>query len=84
MPTRKIYVIYDNTRYYRAKIVTEYLATPRINYMFLMIYSLKLNLVEMKQEVLSNHYRQRFIKFKGCYFDFLGNFNIIAVLFPNS
>lgn len=83
LPNKKIYVICDNARYYRAKIVTDYLSTSRIKLVFLPPYCPHLNLIErlwrfLKQRVLSNRYRQRFIEFKQSCFDFLDNLNDYA------
>ena len=83
VPHKKIYVICDNARYYRAKIVTEYLTRSRIKLVFLPAYCPHLNLIErlwrfLKQGILSNRYRQRFIEFKQSCFDFLDNLNDYA------
>ena len=83
VPHKKIYVICDNARYYRAKIVTEYLATSRIKLVFLPPYCPHLNLIErlwrfLNQRVLSNRYRQRFSEFKRSCFDFLDNLHDYA------
>jgi transposase len=65
----KIYVICDNARYYRAKLVKEYLAESTIELIFLPAYSPNLNLIErywkfFKKKVLYNRYYATFEEFK--------------------
>ena len=44
---KKITVILDNARYYRSKVVAEYLRHSRIELVFLPPYSPNLNLIEL-------------------------------------
>jgi transposase len=66
---KNIPVIADNARYYRAKIVTEYLQTSRIQLIFLPPYAPNLNLIErywkfFKKKVLYGTYYETFDRFK--------------------
>lgn len=71
----KIYVIADNARYYRARKVTEFLETSKIEILFLPPYSPNLNLIErfwkfFKKKVLYNTYYDTYDKFRKACFDF--------------
>ena len=73
-----IYIIADNARCYRAKIVSEYLKTSRIQFKFLPPYSPNLNLIErlwkfMKKEVINSCYYQEYDIFKKKVMDFFEN-----------
>lgn len=62
---RTITIICDNARYYRAKLVTEYLEHSRIRLEFLPAYCPNLNLIErfwkfFKRQVLYNRYYETF------------------------
>jgi transposase len=64
-----IYVICDNARYYRSKLVGQFLETSKIQLIFLPSYSPNLNLIErlwkfMKKKVLYNKYYEKFDVFK--------------------
>ena len=65
-----LYVIADNARYYRSKLVAEYLEkNHRIQLIFLPPYSPNLNLIERlwkfyKKEILYDKYYETFEKFK--------------------
>jgi transposase len=64
----KIIVYCDNARYYRAKAVTEYLETSRIEVIFLPSYSPNLNVIErlwkfFERQVPYNHYYKHFDQF---------------------
>ena len=64
-----IYVICDNARYYRSKLVGQFLAISRVKLLFLPSYSPNLNLIErlwkfMKKQVLYNKYYEKFDTFK--------------------
>jgi len=64
-----IYIICDNARYYRSKMVNEYLESSRIELIFLPPYSPNLNLIErywkfFKKKVLYNQYYETFAEFK--------------------
>ena len=64
----KIYVIADNARYYRSKLVSDYLAGSKIELIFLPAYSPNLNLIErfwkfFKKKVLYNKFYETYDKF---------------------
>ena len=64
-----IYIICDNARYYRSKMVNEYLESSKIELIFLPPYSPNLNLIErywkfFKKKVLYNQYYETFDEFK--------------------
>jgi transposase len=66
---RTITIICDNARYYRAKLVTEYLEHSRIRLEFLPAYCPNLNLIErfwkfVKRQVLYNRYHETFDDYK--------------------
>jgi len=80
--TGTIYVIEDNARYYRAKIVTEWLEQPsrRIKVIFLPPYAPNLNLIErlwkfMHKKVLHNQYYDTYDKFKQAIYQFFNDIN---------
>ncbi len=65
----KIHVIFDNAAYYRAKILKAYLATSKIEILYLPPYSPNLNLIErlwkfFRKTVLYNRYYEKFKDFK--------------------
>jgi len=65
----KIYVIADNARYYKCKIVDKYLKSSKIEFIFLPPYSPNLNLIErlwkhFRKIVLYNKYYKTFEEFK--------------------
>ena len=65
----KIYLIADNARYYRSKLVNKYLENSKIELMFLPAYSPNLNLIErlwkhFRKIVLYNKYYKSFDEFK--------------------
>lgn len=71
----KIHLFSDNARYYRNKVVTEYLKTSRIKLHFLPPYSPNLNPIErlwkwMKERVIYNTYYKEFEDFKSAIFGF--------------
>ena len=64
-----IYIICDNARYYRSKIVKEYLSNSTIELIFLPPYAPNLNLIErywkfFKKKVLYGRYYETFALFK--------------------
>lgn len=64
----KIYIIADNARYYRSKMVRGYLSRSKIEVIFLPAYSPNLNLIErfwkyFKKKVLNNQYYSTFEQF---------------------
>ncbi len=65
---KKIYIIADNARYYRSKIVKEFLESSRIKVIFLPPYSPNLNLIErlwkyFRKVVMNNQYYQTLAEF---------------------
>ena len=65
----KITVICDNARYYRSKLVRDFLENSRIEIMFLPPYAPNLNLIErywkyFKKIILYNRYYETFNEFK--------------------
>lgn len=73
-----IYVICDNARYYRSKLVSQFLETSKIQLVFLPSYSPNLNLIErlwkfMKKQVLYNKYYEKFDTFKQTTLGFFEN-----------
>jgi transposase len=73
-----IYVICDNARYYRSKLVGTFLQTSKIQLVFLPSYSPNLNLIErlwkfMKKQVLYNKYYEKFDTFKQTTLGFFEN-----------
>ena len=80
---KKITVILDNARYYRSKVVAEYLQNSRIELLFLPPYSPNLNLIErfwkfFKKQVLYNQYYETFSQFKSAcegFFDDLESYH---------
>lgn len=73
-----IYVICDNARYYRSKLVQAFLETAKIKLIFLPPYSPNLNLIErlwkyFRKQVLYNRYYQRFEDFKTACLTFFAN-----------
>ena len=73
----KINIIADNARYYRSKLVSEYLKkNKRIQLIFLPPYSPNLNLIErlwkfFKRKITYNKYYERFALFKEKCLEFL-------------
>ncbi len=73
-----IYVIADNTKYYRLPEVNNYLAKSKIKLIFLPPYSPNLNLIErvwklFKDKVIRGKYYERFDKFKSAVHGFFEN-----------
>lgn len=73
-----IYVVCDNAKYYRSKLVTQFLETSRVKLVFLPPYSPNLNLIErlwkfMKKKVLYNQYYEKFDEFKEATLGFFEN-----------
>lgn len=74
----RIYVICDNARYYKAKLVKAYLETSRIKLIFLPPYAPNLNLIErlwkfFKKKTLYNRYLATFAEFKSVCEEFFAN-----------
>ena len=77
----KIYMITDNASYYHSESVKEYLATSKVEFVYLPPYSPNLNLIErlwkfFHKEVLYNSYYEHFIEFKEAAFMFFKNLKI--------
>lgn len=73
-----IFVIADNARYYRSKIVREFLDTSRIQIVHLPPYAPNLNLIErlwkfFHKNILYNRYFETFQQFKQQSLDFLSD-----------
>nr|WP_281200886.1 transposase [Nitrosomonas mobilis] len=65
----RIHIICDNTRYYHARLVKEYLANSKIELVFLSPYASNLNLIKrfwkfFKKTVLYGRYYETFCQFK--------------------
>ena len=66
---KTIYVIVDNARYYRSRLLKEYTGDTKIKLIFLPPYSPNLNLIErywkfFKKQVLNNRYYETFEQFR--------------------
>ncbi len=78
-PKGKLFVIADNARYYRSKLVAEYVEkNERIKLLFLPSYSPNLNLIERlwkfyKKEILYDSYYEKFVDFKNTTISFFEN-----------
>ena len=64
----KIYLICDNARYYKTKLLREYLQTSKVEMFYLPSYSPNLNLIErlwrlMKKTILYNQYYDSYQSF---------------------
>ncbi len=73
-----IYVIADNARYYRNRVVQEYIESSRIELIFLPPYSPNLNLIErlwkyFRKKILYNKYYETFSEFKEHAMAFFAN-----------
>jgi transposase len=74
----RIYVIADNARYYRSRLVKTYLKRSRIKLKFLPPYAPNLNLIErlwkyFRKKVLYNRYYGSFAEFKRACLGFFAN-----------
>ena len=75
---RKIHIFFANARYYKNKLVENFLKNSKIKAHFLPPYSPNLNPIEqlwkwMKERVLYNTYYQEFGDFKNAIFGLLEN-----------
>lgn len=75
---QNIHIIADNARYYRCKLVKEYLQESRIKLIFLPPYSPNLNLIErlwkfFKKEVIYDTYHETYEEFKSATTSFFEN-----------
>jgi transposase len=78
-----IIVICDNARYYKSKLVAQYLTTSRIRLEPLPPYCPNLNLIErfwkfFKRQVLYNHYYDTFDNFRDACKNFFGELDLFA------
>lgn len=74
----RITIIADNARYYRSRLVSDFLKTSRIQILFLPPYSPNLNLIErlwlfMRKKVLNNCYYETFSMFRDACKNFFEN-----------
>lgn len=74
----RIYVIVDNARYYRSRVVKQYVKGSRIKLIFLPPYAPNLNLIErlwkyFRKVVLYNRYYPTFTEFREACLDFFTN-----------
>jgi len=74
----RIYVIVDNARYYRSRVVKQYVKGSRIKLIFLPPYAPNLNLIErlwkyFRKVVLYNRYYATFAEFKQACLGFFAN-----------
>ncbi len=72
----KIYLICDNARYYKSKLLREYLPYSKIEMLYLPSYSPNLNLIErlwklMKKKILYNRYHESYQSFCNSLLNFL-------------
>lgn len=73
-----IYIIVDNARYYKNKILTEHLQSSKIKLIFLPPYSPNLNLIErlwrfMRKKVINNKYYEKPTEFRQKLLEFFEN-----------
>jgi len=73
-----IYIICDNARYYKNKLLTEKLENSKIKQVFLPAYSPNLNLIErlwkfMRKKVINTHFYRKFDDFKKALLHFFEN-----------
>ena len=78
---KNIIIICDNARYYRSKLVFEYLKTSKIKLEFLPPYAPNLNLIErlwrfMHKKVTYNKYYESFDIFKENILSFFKNIRV--------
>lgn len=74
----KIFIIVDNARYYRCKLVSEYLELSKIQLIFLPPYSPNLNLIErlwkfMRKKTINNKYYEKSTEFRRKLLEFFDN-----------
>jgi transposase len=78
-PFGMLYIILDNARYYRSKLVQEFIGkNPRIQFMHLPPYSPNLNIIErlwkfFKKKTTYNKYYEKFAVFQEKCIDFFQN-----------
>lgn len=77
-PGKTIYLICDNARYNRNKMLQQWVAGQRIEFVFLPTYSPNLNIIErlwrlMRKEIIDSIYYDTYAKFRQGIIDFLDN-----------
>jgi len=77
-PGKTIYLICDNARYNRNKMLTQWADEQRIEFVYLPTYSPNLNLIErlwhfMRVKILNSTYYEKHDEFKAAILSFLGN-----------
>jgi transposase len=77
-PGKTIYLICDNARYNRNKMLQEWAENQRIAFVFLPSYSPNLNLIErlwrlMRKKIINSLYYDTYSKFKSSVISFLDN-----------
>lgn len=75
---KRIVAVSDNARYYRSKIIQEYLKHSRVELFFLPPYSPNLNLIErlwrfMNKKVRNNKYYEKFTEFENAVLNFFND-----------
>lgn len=75
---KNIYVVCDNAKYYKNKLLNESLKNSPIKQVFLPAYSPNLNLIErlwkfMRKKVINHHFYRGFGDFKKAIFNFFEN-----------
>ena len=75
LEAQRIVVVCDNARYYRSRLVSDYVGTSKIELKFLPPYAPNLNLIErlwrfMNKIVRNNRYYDKFAEFKKGILDF--------------
>jgi transposase len=75
---QRIYLVVDNARYYRSRLVKEFLKQSKIVILFLPPYSPNLNLIErlwrfLKKIVLHNRYYETYCDFRRAILNFFKN-----------
>ena len=73
-----IYIVCDNAKYYRSRLVRAFLNHSKIEFLFLPSYSPNLNLIEriwkfMRKKILYNKYYEKFDDFKEAVLGFFEN-----------
>lgn len=82
-----IYIVVDNAKYYKSKLVQEFLQTSKIKLLYLPPYAPNLNLIErvwliFKKLCLANRYYESFLEFKKACLNFFARKNW-KLLLPN-
>jgi transposase len=72
---KKIYLVVDNAKYYKAKVIKEFLLTSRVVLVFLPPYAPNLNLIErvwkfFKKKILANRYYEKYADFREACLEF--------------